>query len=103
MEKPGPSHTRTLCSLSLERKSEREATTVLTASLSEPSMATMAPLMACAGEAGPGFPSGGEILARTLILLIGGIDIIIASTDLACVDDSEALLIFSGGSVSELS
>ena len=101
----GESHMRTSCSLSLERKSEREDTTVLTASSLEPSTAIIAPLMAWAGEAGPGFPTGGEILARTLILLIGGIDMIIASTDLACVLDSESpvKVVFNGGRVNELS
>ena len=52
---------------------------------------------------GPGGERGGQILARTLILLIEEIDMIIASTDLAWVEASDTLPVFRGGRVRELS
>lgn len=49
-------------------------------SASVPSTATTAPLISCAGLPGPGSDKGGEILVRTLILLMYGIVMTIAST-----------------------
>ena len=54
------------------------------------------------GEPGPGVDKGGEILARTLILLSGGMDITIASTDLAC-SEKETLDVLSGARVRDVS
>lgn len=46
----------------------------------------MKPRVAKAGDAGLGFASGGEILDRMRILFNVGMDITMASTDLACVE-----------------
>lgn len=56
------------------------------AAASWPSMEMMKPRVAKAGDAGLGFASGGEILERMRILFNVGMDITMASTDLACVE-----------------
>ena len=76
--------------------------TIFTPSLSVPSIAITVPRTARAGEPAPGVDSGGEILARTFILLSGGIDMTIASTDLAC-SDTETLDVWRGARVRDVS
>lgn len=54
---------------------------------------------------GPGVARGGDIFAKTLSLLIWGIDMTMASTDLACEGDcvDVAGAVWSGGSVRDAS
>lgn len=60
---------------------------------SKPSIAMTKPRVRCAGEVGPGGASGGEILARTRILLRMGMDMTIASRDLACAEAGESRVV----------
>lgn len=64
-------------------------------------MAMTRPLVSKAGDAGPGFANGGEILESMRILFSAGMDITIASTDLACVELPGADAWWRGGKVRE--
>ena len=75
--------------------------TCSTAADSCPSTAMTNPRDSGPGEVGLVFASGGEILERMRILLRVGIDMTIASTDLACVASPEGEGCRRGGSVRE--
>lgn len=75
----GPSNIWTLYEPSLLKRSERYVSMVLTLSGSWPSTAMTVPRVSWAGLVGPGGARAGEILERTLILLMKGIVSTIAS------------------------
>lgn len=79
----------TLTALEDEKTVLRYVVICSTAAVSCPSIAMIKPLVLKAGDAGLGSASGGDILARFLILLVIGMDITIASTDLAWVTSLE--------------
>lgn len=62
-------------------------------------MAITRPRVSKAGDAGLGFASGGEILESMRILFKAGMDMTIASTDLACVELPVAVALCRGGRV----
>lgn len=73
----------TLIGLEGAKTARRYVVICSTAAASCPSTAMMKPLVSKAGDAGLGSASGGEILVRILIFLRVGMDMTIASTDLA--------------------
>lgn len=79
----GVGHVLTRHSGSLLKYSWIKLPTSVTILLSAPSMAMTAPRTSGTGLVGPGGARGGEILDSTLILLIYGIVITMASTLLA--------------------
>lgn len=74
-----------------------------THAVSKPSTAITKPRKACGGEVGPGCGKGGEIFAKMRILFSVGIDITIASTDFACVNEGESSFagVWRGGNLSD--
>ena len=79
----------------------RYAVICSTAAASWPSIEMIEPRVAKGGDAGLGFASGGEILDRMRILLNIGMDMIMASTDLACADSPDGVVFCKGGKVRE--